>query len=91
MAIIYSTYEAKARFSEVIRAVRQGNTVTVTYRGEPVAEVRPISAGTGTIDERLDDLARRGVLVRREGPRRFLSPVAARPGALDRFLAERHG
>ena len=40
--ITYSTYEAKARFSEVLRQVRAGTTVTVTYRGEPVAEIRPI-------------------------------------------------
>ena len=90
MAIMYSTYEAKARFSELLRLVREGHTVTVSYRGEPVAEVRPIKAGAETIEERLDDLANRGVIVRREGPRRFLSPVADRPGALERFLAERN-
>ena len=42
MSITYSTYEAKARFSEIIRHVREGRTVTVSYRGEPVAEVRSI-------------------------------------------------
>ena len=89
MAIAYSTYEAKARFSEVIRLVRAGHTVTVTYRGRPVAEVRPINTDFETLEERLDDLATRGVIVRQEGPRRFLSPVTDRPGALERFLAER--
>ena len=39
----YSTYEAKARFSEVLRLVREGTPVTVTYRGDPVAEIRPIA------------------------------------------------
>ena len=38
----FSTYDAKARFSEVLRRVREGRTVTVTYQGEPVAEIRPL-------------------------------------------------
>ena len=42
MALSYSIYEAKARFSEVIRQVREGKTVPVSYRGEPVAEIRSI-------------------------------------------------
>lgn len=43
----YSTHDAKARFSELVRKVREGRSVTITYRGEPVAELRPI--------ERLED------------------------------------
>ena len=90
MTLIYSTYEAKARFSEVIRHVREGKTVTVSYRGEPVAEIRAIQRHQPqTIEERLDDLQRRGVLVRSGAPERTLQPVARRPGALARFLAER--
>ena len=38
----YSIHEAKARFSEIIRQVREGKTVAVSYRGKPVAEIRPI-------------------------------------------------
>ena len=90
MTLIYSTYEAKARFSEVIRHVREGKTVTVSYRGEPVAEIRRIQRQQQqTIGERLDDLQRRGVLVRSGAPGQTLRPVARRPGALARFLAER--
>ena len=87
--VTYSIYQAKARFSEVIRRVRSGQTVTVSYRGEPVAEVRPIKTDPETIEERLEALAERGVVVRQVGPRAFLSPLAHRPGALERFLAER--
>ena len=90
MAITYSVYEAKARFSEVIRLVRNGKTVTVSYRGEPVAEIRSISPRESpTLDERLQDLERRGALVRSAMARRTFEPVARRPGALSRFLAER--
>ena len=90
MAITYSIYEAKARFSEVIRLVRNGKTVTVSYRGEPVAEIRSISPRESpTLNERLQDLERRGALVRSSMARRTFEPVTRRPGALSRFLAER--
>ncbi len=89
MALIYSIYEAKARFSEIIRRVREGKTVTVSYRGEPVAEIRSIQRKPSTIEERLDDLDRRGALVRPTTPRRPLKVGERRPGALARFLAER--
>lgn len=45
---VYSTYDAKARFSEVIRHVREGRTVIVTYQGDPVAEIRPLDRSGGT-------------------------------------------
>ncbi len=86
----YSTYEAKARFSEVLRQVRTGTTVTVTYRGEPVAEIRPIEPSPKTIEERLDELRQSGVLVRSGEPRKPFRPVAHIPGALERFLADRN-
>ena len=86
---MYSTYEAKARFSEILRQVRAGKTVTVSYRGEPVAEIRPITPKPTTIEERLEELERRGVLVRSTTPEQPLAPAVRRPGALKRFLAER--
>ena len=90
MALSYSIYEAKARFSEVIRQVREGKTVTVSYRGEPVAEIRAIpQRQKPPLDERLKDLERSGSLVRSAIPRRTFRPVERRPGALSRFLAER--
>ncbi len=90
MAITYSIHEAKARFSEVIRLVRNGKTVTVSHRGEPVAKIRSISSRENpTLDERLQDLERRGALVRSAIARRGFEPVARRPRALPRFLAER--
>ena len=90
MGITYSTYEAKARFAEVMRQVREGKTVTVSYRGEPVAEIRPLQPEPATIEERLEDLERRGVLVRSSLARRPLQVVTRRPGAVERFLTERN-
>jgi len=89
MGITYSTYEAKARFAEVMRQVREGKTVTVSYRGEPVAEIRPIEPEPSTIEERLEDLERRGLLVRSSLARRPLPVVTRRAGVLERFLTER--
>ena len=90
MALTYSIYEAKARFSEVIRQVREGKTVTVSYRGEVVAEIRSIRRRRKpTLDERLKELERNGSLVQSAIPRRPFRPIERRPGALARFLAER--
>jgi prevent-host-death family protein len=84
----YSTYEAKARFSELLKKVRQGRTVTITYHGEPVAELRPIQKKQG-LAERMEWLESQGVIVRGRKPRGKLEPIAHRPGALKRFLEER--
>jgi len=85
----YSLYEAKARFSEVIRLVRQGRTVTVTYRGEPVARIQPIQGESSELEERLRRFEDAGVLRSPDARAVPLERVARRPGALRRFLAER--
>lgn len=54
-----------------------------------MAETRPIQRSTERLAERLDNLERRGVLVRPEVPREPLKPVERREGALKRFLADR--
>lgn len=90
MAINYSINEAKAQFSELIRQVREGKTITVLDRGEAVAEIRPIKNDQRqTLEERLAELKRAGVVVGSALPKQSLKPVARRPGALARFLAER--
>lgn len=89
MAITYSAYDTKARFSEVLRQVREGKTVTVSYRGKPVAEIRAIRDAPATIEARLADLERQGIVVCSGEPREPMKAVWRRPGALKRFLAER--
>lgn len=86
----FSTYEAKARFSEVLRRVREGRTVTVTYHGEPVAEIRPLDRSEG-IAARLEWMRGRGVLSLSDDAGRRFEPVASKPGALRRFLEDRNG
>lgn len=89
MNVVYSTYEAKARFSEVLRLVREGTTVTVSYRGDPVAEIRPLEKASGTVEEHFARLEKRGILVPPRGTRKPLKTGAPKPGALARFLADR--
>ena len=90
MQLIYSTYEAKARFSEVLRHVRRGRSITISYRGEPVAEIRPVQPPPLTMEERLDDLKQRGIISVPENPGWCLPSIVHRPGALQRFLDERN-
>ena len=91
MSTVYSTYEAKAKFGEIIRKVRAGQRVVISYRGEQVAEVRPlVKRKPSGLMARLKELEERGVL----GPLKKLKigqirPVAKRPGALARFLESR--
>ncbi|MDE2883360.1 MAG: type II toxin-antitoxin system prevent-host-death family antitoxin [Acidobacteriota bacterium] len=91
MNLTLSTYEAKARFSEVMRMVREGRTVHISYHGKPVAEIRPIQREKKkTLEEHLDDLERRGLVSPPAEPGPFRpGPVVRRPGALQRFLDER--
>jgi prevent-host-death family protein len=84
----YSTYEAKARFSELLKQVREGRTITVTWHGEPIAEIRPIEQRSGTA-ARIEWLKSQGA-IGPSGDRSVpLKPIAHIPGALAEFLAER--
>lgn len=89
MRLLYSTYEAKARFSEVLRQVREGKTVTISYRGEPVAEIRPLSKKPTTLEVRVAELERQGAIVPPVGPPEPFTPGPPLPGTLAEFLAER--
>jgi len=84
----YSLYEAKARLSALVKMVREGRRLVITVHGQPAAELRPVEAEGKGLKDRLAQMAERGVLVKREGPAK-LEPVARRPGALRRFLAQR--
>ena len=84
----YSTYEAKARFSELLRKVREGKTVTITYHGRALAELKPIGRPEG-LEARLDMLRAKGRLSTAASPKGKLLPLAKRPGVLGRFLEER--
>jgi prevent-host-death family protein len=85
----YSTYEAKAKLSEILRKVERGQTVVISRHGTPVAEVRPVRNASTRIEQRIAELTARGVIVPSSSRPGRWAPVAHRPGALQRFLDER--
>jgi len=85
----YSTYEAKAKFSEVMRKVRAGQRILIAYRGRAVAEIRPIKGTEGDLEARLARLEDEGVLSPAQKPTGDLRPLAKKSGALARFLESR--
>ena len=89
MAETYSTYAAKAKFSEILRKVRAGQSVVITYRGEEIAEIRPIVSNVNPIERSLKRLEEQGLLSGPRIPTGPLKPLAKTPGALARFLASR--
>jgi prevent-host-death family protein len=89
MARNYSTYEAKARFSEILRSVRAGQRVIVTYHGREVAEIRPLERTGDSFERRLERLEAEGTIVPSTAPVAKFGPLARRPGALGRFLNSR--
>lgn len=54
-----------------------------------ISEAGPGGPSPAALEERLDELTRRGALVRSDGKRTPLAPTARREGALERFLQER--
>ncbi|MBI3998870.1 MAG: type II toxin-antitoxin system prevent-host-death family antitoxin [Armatimonadetes bacterium] len=82
-------YEAKARLSEIIRKVRAGQRVIIAYRGQEVAEIRPIHPSDESLESRIARLEAEGVLSRPGSPTGPLRPVVKKPGALARFLESR--
>jgi prevent-host-death family protein len=89
MAHTYSTYEAKAKFSEVIRKVRAGQRIVIAYRGEEIAEIRPLENRETRLEKAIARLEDRGTISHRRQPTGDLQPLAKRPGALARFLESR--
>lgn len=67
--------ELKVRLGTYLRRVRNGQRLVVTDRGQPVAELRPIEAGTAA-EAILAELEAHGMLTRptRKGITRF-TPV----------------
>lgn len=88
MARTYSTYEAKARLSELLGHVRKGEPVTITHRGEPIAEVRPVERVEPSLTARIAELRRKGIMTRK-GELHPFKTLQKKQGALQRFLDSR--
>jgi prevent-host-death family protein len=86
----YSLYDAKARFSEVIRKVEMKRKVVITKRGRPVAEIVPFSEGDETLEEYVRRKEEEGIVERSTDEPRPFGPVKRIPGLLEEFLEERN-
>ena len=62
--------ELKNRLGTYLRRVRQGETLLVTDRGRPIAELRPVSPAAIDLPAKYHELAARGLLTlpSRQGP-----------------------
>ena len=56
--------ELKTRLGSYLREVRRGRTIVVTDRGEPVAELRPITRARSGSDAEIERLVALGRLTR---------------------------
>jgi prevent-host-death family protein len=65
--------ELKNRLSHYLRLTKAGQTVEITERGKPIGRIVPI---TPPLEERLDAMAKLGLLVRGKGKLPPTSPVA---------------
>lgn len=64
--------ELKNRLGRYLRQAQEGETILITERGRPVAELRPLSPAALDVDDRLRELAARGIVrlpTREKSPR----------------------
>ena len=85
----YTTYEAKAKFSEVLRKVRGNRRVIVTHHGTAVAIISPLPQGDDEIESAYQRGIEAGLIAPATNDSTVLSCVAKRKGGLQRFLDER--
>jgi prevent-host-death family protein len=86
---VYSTYDAKTRLSEILRRVRAGQRVGISYHGSIVAEISPVEATAESLEARLKRLRAEGSIVPPRKPGARFPRLARRRGALKRFLESR--
>ena len=73
-----SIRELKNRLSHYLRLAKGGQTVEITERGKPIGQIVPI---TPPLEERLQAMAKLGLLVRGEGKLPPTRPVARARGS----------
>jgi prevent-host-death family protein len=54
--------ELKNRLGSYLRQAQEGETILITDRGRPVAELRPLSSAALELDDRLQSLAVKGLV-----------------------------
>lgn len=82
--------ELKTRLGTYLERVRRGETIVVTDRGAPVAELRPLRVSEDPQEEALRQMEAEGLLTRptRSGPLQPTDPIRLPPGMTLRDLLE---
>lgn len=81
--------ELKTRLGTYLRRVRQGATLVVTDRGEPVAELRALEGPAGDTERTLDRLRALGIVTRQSRqPLGTFKPVRARGAPASQAVVE---
>ena len=90
-AALVGARELKTRLGRYLNRVRRGDTIVVTDRSEPVAELRPIGDGRDPASARLATLAATGglTLPTRPGLVRFAAVRLAGGSGSDAVTADR--
>ncbi len=61
-AITVGVREAKGNLSRLLKQVREGVQIVITDRGEPIGRIVPIEKEDLSLEDRLKDLEKRGIL-----------------------------
>lgn len=89
----YSIYEARAKFSELVRTVLATGSALITQRGRPVIRLVPYQASPDSLEEHLMHLSQVGKARLAAGhlcdALDATKSLQVKPGALERFLDER--
>jgi prevent-host-death family protein len=81
--------ELKTRLGTYLRRVRQGATLIVTDRGEPVAELKPVEDPAGAGEHALRRLRALGALTRQSPERlRPFKPIRVKGASLSQAVIE---
>ena len=79
----------KTHLGAYLRKVRQGATVVVTDRGQPIAELRPLDHGVAATNPGLARLMVSGAVTRRiEAPLSTFRPIRLRGSSLATAVTE---
>lgn len=84
--------ELKNRLGKYLKRIKLGETVIVTDRGVPIAELRPIESKKLSVEERLARMAETGDLTPASG-RRFtrVEPISVRGKPVATTIVEERG
>ena len=80
--------EARLNFSKLVRLVQGGAQIVITDRGRAVGRLVPIAPGVGSLEERISQLRRQGIVAPKSGPTRIPVPLKHGGAVAQRLLRE---